>query len=292
MPFMLLVLLGVGWGGSFALIKAATSAGAAPLGVALWGALGSGLVVLASMLAIERPLPLARRHLVFYAVSGIVGVALPDAAIYFAARRLPVGVLTLLVTLAPILTYGLSLAAAVERLAWLRVAGILAGACGIALMVLPEASLPEPGLRGWVLLAALGTLGYAIQNVYIAGWAPAGSDAMGQACGSLVLGGLALLPLVLATDAWVALSPPWGTGEWQVVGIVAVNAACMGLFFALIRSNGPVFASQVAYVVTIAGLLWGAVFFAERPSVWVWAAVASMFAGIALVGGRHPRARR
>ena len=43
------------------------------------------------------------------------------------------------------------------------------------------------------------------------------------------------------------------------------------------------FASQIAYVVTGSGVALGMLIYDERHSPWVWAALALMFAGLALV---------
>ena len=64
-----------------------------------------------------------------------------------------------------------------------------------------------------------------------------------------------------------------------------------GLFIYLIAYAGPVFATQVAYLVTIFGVAWGMVIFDERHSVWIWLSLAVMLAGLALVRPRkHERA--
>ena len=55
------------------------------------------------------------------------------------------------------------------------------------------------------------------------------------------------------------------------------------MFFYTIKTAGPVFASQCAYIVTISGVLWGIVIFAEVHSIWVWLSVVVMMAGLALV---------
>jgi drug/metabolite transporter (DMT)-like permease len=64
----------------------------------------------------------------------------------------------------------------------------------------------------------------------------------------------------------------------------------MGAYFGfiwLIGHAGPVFASQVGYVVTASGVLLGMAIYDERHSAWVWAALALMFAGLALVKPRQ-----
>jgi drug/metabolite transporter (DMT)-like permease len=50
-----------------------------------------------------------------------------------------------------------------------------------------------------------------------------------------------------------------------------------------------VFASQVSYIVTGSGVIWAMVILDERFSSWIWAALAVMLLGLALVSPR-PRA--
>jgi drug/metabolite transporter (DMT)-like permease len=49
---------------------------------------------------------------------------------------------------------------------------------------------------------------------------------------------------------------------------------------------GPLFASQVGYVVTLAGVFWGMLLFGESHSAWVWVSLVTMLAGLALVTPR------
>jgi drug/metabolite transporter (DMT)-like permease len=44
-----------------------------------------------------------------------------------------------------------------------------------------------------------------------------------------------------------------------------------------------VFTSQISYFVTGSGVVLGMIFYGERHSPWIWAALALMFAGLALV---------
>jgi hypothetical protein len=53
--------------------------------------------------------------------------------------------------------------------------------------------------------------------------------------------------------------------------------------------RGAVFASQTAYLITIAGVLWGMLLLHEHHSLWIWAAMLAMCAGVALVTRRRPR---
>ena len=50
------------------------------------------------------------------------------------------------------------------------------------------------------------------------------------------------------------------------------------------------FFSQISYVILACGIGWGFALFAERPSAWVWGAVALMTLGLALANAAVARA--
>jgi drug/metabolite transporter (DMT)-like permease len=288
LPIIGLVLMGTGWGGNLMLAKLAVGAGASPFGLAFFEAAGSALLLLLVGLAQGKLPPLGWRHLWFYMLSGASGVTIPNVVIFHVAHFLSVGLLSLLLTLVPLATYALSLLLRVERFAWIRAAGLLVGMVGVGLILAPANSLPEPGLAGWVMLGFAATMMFAIQNVYIARAWPRGCDALALSCGTLVFGALLLLPFVLATGGRVGFALPWSTVQWAVATMAAVNALLTVIFIELVRRRGPVFTSQTAYLITIAGVLWGIALFHERHSLWIWAAMLLMCLGVALVS-RPPR---
>ncbi len=176
----------------------------------------------------------------------------------------------------------LALPLGIERPDPRRLFGLGLGVVAVGLIVLPQASLPEPGQAAWVALPVIVALAYAGENIYIAAARPPDIDALTILCG-LSWGALILLtPVALVSDAWfdiTRLGPP-------EQAIVVISALHMGAYFGfiwLIGQAGPVFASQVAYVVTGSGVVLGMIVYAERHSPWIWAALALMFAGLALV---------
>jgi drug/metabolite transporter (DMT)-like permease len=283
LPIIGLVLMGTGWGGNLMLAKLAVGAGASPFGLAFFEAAGSALLLLLVGLTRGKLPPLGWRHLLFYMLSGASGVTILNVVIFHVAHFLSVGLLSLLLTLVPLATYALSLLLRLERFAWIRAAGLLVGMVGVGLIVAPADSLPEPGLVGWVLLGFAATVMFAIQNVYIARAWPRGCDALALSCGTLVFGALLLLPFVLAAGGSVGFALPWSTVQWAVATMAAVNALLTVIFIELVRRRGPVFTSQTAYLITVAGVLWGIALFHERHSLWIWAAMLLMCLGVALV---------
>lgn len=286
-----LLVMGVGWGGNIMLAKLATGLGAPPAGLAFLEAAGSGLLLLLITWTRNRPPSLDTRHLRFYVISGALGVAFPNIVIFHAARHLSAGLIAILMTLIPLVTYGLSLALRIERFWWVRAVGLLFGLLGVTLILAPSSSLPEPGLVGWVVAGFLATTMFAVQNVYIAHAWPRDGDALALSCGGLIASALLLLPFAGLSEGFIDLTPPWGTVQWAGMAMAAINALMTALFIFSIRYAGPVFASQTAYLITIAGVLWGMLLFHEHHSLWIWAAMLAMCAGVALVT-RRPRERR
>ncbi len=290
-PVAILLLLGTMWGGSFSLAKIATTAGVHPFGLMLWQAAGGAVIVLTFCALRRRLRSIRRAHLGFYAGCGLLGIVAPSAAIYFAASHAPAGVLSMLVTSVPIITYGLALAMRLETFNWLRVAGVALGFCAVMLIIGPRASLPAPGMAGWVLVAFIGPACYAGSNVFVARFRPPASDSSALAAGMLMSAAALVAPLALVTGTTHMVGPPWDAVDLAVLGLPVITGVAHIFLFELIHTTGPVFFSQVGYVVTVAGVLWGMLLFGERHSPWIWAALALMFAGLALVN-LHRRAAR
>lgn len=285
-PYLAVTAMGIGWGGSFSLLRLGRLDGAPAIGIAFYETFGAGVLLLLYMLARRMKLPVDRRSLRYYAISGFLGVGLPVCFVTWSAAYLPVAILTLTMVLAPIFTYAISIPVGVERFSPIRTAGIAAGLGGVGLVLLPEASLPEPEMAGYAAMAFASAIVYAGQNVYVARATPPGMSAGAMSAGSLLVGGAMLIPLMIATDSTLSLLGSWGTQQWAALGMTVINAVCMMIFLQLVMTAGPAFASLTAYIMTLSGIVWGAVLFGERFSPWVWAAFALFFVGVGLVGVR------
>ena len=96
-------------------------------GLAFLEAAGSGLLLLVICWMRGRFPRLDGRHLRFYVITGALGVAIPNFVIFHAARHLSAGLIAILMTLIPLVTYGLSLILRIERFWWVRAVGLLFG---------------------------------------------------------------------------------------------------------------------------------------------------------------------
>lgn len=214
--------------------------------------------------------------------AGLSAVAFPNTLIVLLAGHIPVGLVAVLNTMSPLMTYALALALGVAAVHRLRVAGLGCGVAGALMVLLPRTSLPDPAMWPWVLLCLLVPMSYAVSSVYVARHRPAAVDSIALA-GAMQLASFCLSPPPsLWTGVYLPL-PPAHAGDWALLMHAAMSWIGSLLFFEVVRLAGPVFFSQVGFLITLWGVFWGWLLFGETHSAWVWGAMLAIFAGLALV---------
>jgi drug/metabolite transporter (DMT)-like permease len=277
----LLLLGGAGYGSMFAANKIVADAGFPVLAYLFWQSiLGAAFVF--GLHAVRWRRPNTRpRAIAHYVGSACFGMLIPTGVLAFVADVLPASVLTLTMTLIPSLTYAFAFVLRVERLRWLSLGAILLGLGGVLMIVLPQGSLPDASAAIWILPALIAPISAATNNLIVATLRPPESD-------SLTLGGSVLLGGAVITFPVAALSGDlvvfWQSSAVLTGVLWAAVAQAVGFFclYEVIRRAGPVFFSQISYVIVACGIGWGFALFSERPSVWIWGAVALMTLGLGL----------
>ena len=288
LALMFLIAYGVIGGATFSVSKLAMMAGVHPFGYTLWQVGGAGLVVWLLSLWRGHSIPLNGPHIRFYAVCGVVGIALPSVVMFTTIVHLPAGILAIVMATIPIFTYALTLILRMEAFRWIRVAGIMTGFLGAMLILLPKASLPSPDMTFWAVLAFLVPLFYAIGSTYTGRHRPPQTRAPSLTVGMLAAATMVILPVALVRGDTYLPRFPMGQAEFAIMAQIAISSVGYMLFFEIIRLAGPVFFSQVGYFVTIAGVSWGAWIFGESHTGWVWAAALLILVGLTLVNIRPP----
>jgi drug/metabolite transporter (DMT)-like permease len=283
LPPLLLLILGLNWGFGFVLSKLGVTGGLMPLGYAFWQCLGSGLLLWAIAAWRGEWPPLGPRHLRYYIIAGVTNISIPASIALFCVQHIPIGVMVLLVTLSPLLTYALAQMLRTEKFHPRRAIGMLLGFAGALLILLPRASLPSPEMAWWAALGVLTPAFYAVSNIYIGVARPADVPSLALGAAMQTAAGLAILPVALLAGEFHLLLPPFTPAMWANFSHVAVAGLGALLLFEIVRLAGPVYMSQVGYIVCLSGVLWGWLVFDERHSLWVWAAMALILAGLTLV---------
>ncbi len=282
-----LLAIGLIWGSTIPFTKIAVSSGHQPLGLIFWQLLFSSVVL--SAISVFRGVKpaLNRRTLFYFLVIGLIGTILPNSFSYLAAAQLPAGVMAIIIASVPMFSLAIANSLRIERFSLIRSAGVLLGAAAVAILILPEASLPEPEKAIFVLVALVAPFCYGAEGNYIATRAPREVDAVTTLLGASVLGVFIAAPLAVATGSWVDLFAPWQAPEWALLFTSLFHVAAYSGYIWLVGMSGPVFSSQVSYVVTLAGVFLSALILSESYSSWVWMALILMLAGLTLV---QPRA--
>ena len=287
LPFLALLAIGAAWGATTPLVKTAVEAGWRPFGILLWQmTISAGLIAAWLRLRGGPVLPLAPAALRLYAAVAVLGMVVPHFFSYTAVAHLPAGVISIIVSMVPLFALPLALALGMERFRLLRLAGLGLGASAVVLLVAPQASLPESAAAGFVLVAMLTPLCYALEGAYVAGRGTRAVGPLQTLLGGSLVGLVAVLPLALVTGQAVSPLRAWGVAETTVAATGLLGAFAYAGYVALIRATGPVFAAQVSYFVTGTGVIWAMLLLGERYSGWVWAALALLFAGLFLVQPR------
>ncbi len=280
----LLFLTGILYGLSYSLTGVAIANGVPFTSFVLWMGMGGAAVSLLIALAQGRPPPLSWRHVSSYTVAGVSGYGVPYLTVgYVSGEGVPAGIISMLVALSPILTYAGALAFRLEAVWWPRVLGFAIGIVGVALLVVPETSLPSRELVPWILLTLMLPIGYATTSLATALLRPPATESLHFAFGFFFFGSLPILALTAATDGWWWFDGRMDPGDWALITVIFVQALGIYLFVELIRFLGPVFFSTVNFIVALAGIGWGFLFFGERHSHWVWLALLCLMVGVFFV---------
>jgi drug/metabolite transporter (DMT)-like permease len=281
--WFLLLFMGVLWGLSFSLAKMATEEGAHPIGINYWCCLIGAAILVTGSLLFKRPLPMRRDVIVICVICGILGSVIPGTAYFYAASRVSPGVLSITVATVPLMTFLAAAVLRIERASAIRMLGVVLGIISIALLIVPSESLPDRSAVPWVLLAVGCALCYTAENLIIATRMPSDVHVYSIVGGMFLVASLVMTPLILFTGTFEPLIWPWARPQWAIIGMALITVTAYGLFLYLVAYAGPVFASQTAYVVTLAGVLWGIVIFNDSHSAWVWLSLAVMIVALTLV---------
>lgn len=284
--WIFLIVAGAGWGGSISLTKIAATSGYQPLTLLFWQLIMSAVILLARLTITKTRLPLSPAHLIFYSFAGTLGTTLPDALAYFIAPNLPAGVISIVYALVPMMTFVLAIAFRCEQFALKRLAGVLLGLAAVVLLTAPDINPAQPVAPLWIFLLVLAGFCYAAESVFAIFYMPKNDNPLTLLTGMNIASIIFVVPVMLATDTSFAIQNYFGVPETALVVSTLIHIACYAGYLHLLRHTGAIFASQISYIVTLSGVVWGMVIFNESHSAWIWLALTAAITGLALVNQR------
>lgn len=282
--------MGAGWGATIPIAKFYVSRGLEPFGLLFWQLVTGSVLLGAYTWFRGKNLPLSKRHIALYSFVGLFGTLIPGFFSVTATQYLPAGVMALFVSTVPMFAFPIALLMGQDEFSVKRLLGLALGLAAVGFIAVPEASLPERAMVAIIPVALIAPICYAIEANVVAKVGTLGVGPIRVLLGAFIFGAIIALPLALVTGQWISPMGPLGWPHIAVLINAVIHALVYGGYVWLVGRSGSVFASQVAYLVTGFGLIWSIVFLDESFSVYIWLALALMFAGIFLVQPRDKAA--
>jgi drug/metabolite transporter (DMT)-like permease len=288
-----LLVLSVIWGGSFFFIEIALDR-VAPLTLVLIRVAVAAALLWVFLLARRERLAMPPGAASALLVLALLNNVIPFILFVWAQEEITGGLASILNATTPI--WGVVVAhlcTADEKMTPARVAGVLLGFGGVALMIGPD-FLGQIGKGVLAQLACLAaTLCYALAGVWARRFRGMGVPPIGVATGQLTASALVMLPLVLIFE------PPWRASApsaqaWLALLALALFCTSLAyiLYFRLLASAGATNSLLVTFLIPITAILLGALILKERLEPRHFVGMAVIGAGLAAIDGRLFSRRR
>jgi drug/metabolite transporter (DMT)-like permease len=174
-----------------------------------------------------------------------------------------------------------------ERMSPRKIAGVLVGFAGVAVMIGPSL-LSNLGTQGLAELACVAaSLSYALAAVWARRFRRLGISPLSVTTGQLTAGAIMMLPMSLFIDKpWTHAFPPLSA----IAAIMALALLCTALgyvlYFRLIDRAGATNALLVTLLVPPVAILLGGLFLGEKLAPQDFAGLALIALGLAAIDGR------
>ena len=174
-----------------------------------------------------------------------------------------------------------------ERMTPRKIAGVLLGFGGVAIMIGP-AILSNVGTNAIAQLACVtASLSYALAAVWARRFRRIGVSPLSVTTGQLTAGAIVMLPFSLFVDQpWTRALPP--VGAWAAITALALFCTAFGyvLYFRLIDRAGATNALLVTLLVPPVAIVLGALFLSETLAPQDFVGLALIALGLAAIDGR------
>ncbi|SDD54775.1 response regulator [Ruegeria marina] len=264
-----------------ALGRLASARDVPPLGLVFWSAVVASAVCLSASV-LRRGLPrLKLRDFGFLALWAVLLGSLYQLLTVVIAAHVEATMIALIGSSRGFMVFLLAALLALERPSLRRFFGLGVGFAGIAVVLLMQGAGGEGELL-WQISALVLPFLLSLHTLLMS-WRPRHIDAGATVGLMMALSALFLLPFAAAQDALFLPSASFGQREIIVLALGVSTAAALVLALELVATAGPVFASQMAYSQTLAGIAWGMLLLGERLSPLAWGSLVLVIVGFWLV---------
>lgn len=252
MQYLLFIITSLIWGSAFFLMKKAGLA-FGPLTIGATTTFGGALVLWVSWLVKQKAWQIRRQHLMPLLIVSLLGYIFPYVTQPFLVKLIGHGFIGMMVALVPIFTILVSIPLLGVYPSRKQFLGILIGVVCLFLMVIDGL---DRNVSWFYLLMALSVpLCYAVANTLIHrslhDLPPVILVALFMSTATIALSPLALIFETITID---------NNFVTAIVAILLLSVFARGIamlfFYKMIKTNGPLFAGMVTYVIPIEALMW------------------------------------
>ena len=289
----MLLTLSVLWGGSFFFTGVALKELPPFTVVAL--RVGIAAVVLNLLVrAMGLRLPMTPRAWRTFLGLGLLSNMLPFCLIVWGQTQIASGLASILNATAPLFTV---LVAHVltedEKISGNRLAGVLVGFAGVAVLIGP-AALAGAGANVLAQLACIGAaVSYACAGVFGRRVRRMDMAPLAATTGMVTVSTLLLIPIALIVEQPWTLAPPGLAVSGAVAGLAVVSTALAYLlYFRILATAGATNLMLVTFLIPVSAILLGSLVLGERLAPEHFAGMALIGVGLAAIDGRLLRLGR
>jgi drug/metabolite transporter (DMT)-like permease len=284
-----LLALSVLWGAAFFFYKVLDDAGLPPFTIAFGRALAGALALLPVIAVTGRRLPRSLPMWVSFAILGALNNVVPFSLIAFGETHIVSSLAAIYNATTPLFTALIAHAVTRdEKLTAPKIAGIVIGLGGVAIMMGPSALHGFGAVAIAQLACVAAAVVYACGAIYARRFRALGVDPIvlstGQLCASTVMA----IPLVLGFDRSWPIVHGLPAGVWAAWLGLAIPSTALAyvLYFRIIAVAGATNGASVTFLVPVSALLLGTFALHERLAPSSVAGMIAVFVGLAAIDGR------
>jgi drug/metabolite transporter (DMT)-like permease len=282
--WIMLIILSVLWGGTFVFAKEALPY-LPPLTLTLARVAIAAVVLVPVVLALGYHLPRRSAQWRDFAVMAVLNNIIPFGLIFWGQTMIGSGLTGVMNATTPLMSLLVARIIAGEALAAHKVAGVVAGIAGVAVLVGPSALAGDKTSAVGMGLVVAGTLSYGVSAL----WGRRFKDIppIVSAASQLLCSTLLLIPIAGLADQFWALPMPSTAAIAATVALgILSTAVAYVLFFRIMAEAGSNNAMLVTLLIPITAITLGALRFGEALTVNQFAGAAIIAASLLVIDGR------
>ena len=277
-----MVYLGLTFGLSFSIVKIILREIESPLVILFWQSCFSSVLLFAFSVYSLNSLKDIINNIGALTILACFGVIVPNFILYLSAAHLSAGTISIILALIPFCAYIIALILRIEQIELFRLFGVILGFAAILYLVFPGNANNKAFLNIWFLTGLLVPIFIASTNIFLSSVRFKKVKPVHMAFGMNFLSA-AILSLMLPRNFNFWLSTHSTKLVFCVFLLSFIGSIGFIIFIKLVKNYGPVFASQVNYLITISGIMWGYIILSEVHSMRFWVSLLLIIGGLFLV---------